>query len=95
MATYTSSAGDLAVHAKTTAANTVDTVTLTGHSGLSEIICDGAADLYFTADGSTPTVAGANTYRMPAGSAGVRYVQGGAVIKLISAGAVTYSVSAA
>jgi hypothetical protein len=77
MATYTVASGQLAIHAKTLAANAVDTVTFTigdPHGGAGwanvpkqvEILSDGAADIYVTVDGSAPTVGGQNCYRLPA-----------------------------
>jgi hypothetical protein len=92
-------------------AATVDTVTFAlGTSGTPgwggvpkrvEILSDGAADIYVTVDGSTPTVAGTNCWRIPAvpGSTilDVRDAipDDAVVVKLISAGTPTYSVSRA
>jgi hypothetical protein len=79
----------------TLAANTVTSVTLTGANGSVEVINrNGAAEIYFTVDGSTPTVAGNGTYPVPA-SIDSYVVQVGAAnptVALISSGAPTYSV---
>lgn len=77
MTTYTVAPGQVAVHAKTLAAGTVDTVQFTigdPHSGagwanvpkLVEILSDGAADIYVTVDGTAPTIGGQNCFRLPA-----------------------------
>lgn len=77
MTTYTVAPGQVAIHAKTLAANTVDTVQFTvgdPHGGAGwanvpksvEIMTDGAADIYVTVDGSAPTVGGQNCFRLPA-----------------------------
>lgn len=110
MATYTVPNGHIGAHAKTLVAATVDTVTFalgsTGTPGWArmpkqvEILTDGTADIYVTVDGSTPTVAGTATYRVPA-LPGATVIdlndsQTTAVeVKLISAGTPTYSVSRA
>lgn len=95
MADYTLGPDELAIHAKTLAANIVDTVTFGRNVDQVTVLSDGSADLYYTLDGSTPTVAGPRTYRLPAGGLAVdervapRTVD---VVKLISAGTPTYSV---
>lgn len=91
--------GDRAVHAKTLVADTVDTVTLSRHAKSVEVLShDGAAAIYFTVDGSTPTVAGANTYALPVGIGGLEVDlednQPPTEVKLISAGTPLYSVTA-
>lgn len=109
MASYTVPVGHIGAYAKTLVAATADTVTFalgsTGTPGWAnvpkslKIVTDGAAALYFTTDGSTPTVAGTNTYEMAAaaGSVTVSVVDSNAqdavVVKLISAGTPKYSVS--
>ncbi len=111
MANYPLSNGAVGAHAKVLTANTVDTVTFQagtpGTPGWSrmpkkvEVMSDGLADVYFTVDGSAPTVAGANCYRLPAlpGSLVVPVQDSEptdpVVVKLISTGAATYSVSRA
>lgn len=96
MASYSVSAGAIGAHNKTLVGGTVDTVTFADDADLIEVVSDGAAALYFTLDGSTPTVWGENTYFMPA-SLSERTeapgTPGGTVVKLISSGTPTYSVS--
>lgn len=101
MATYNIAANEIGAHSKTLTANTVDTVRLRvdgDHepSDEIEVYSDGTAAIYFTTDGSAPTVGGAGAYFMPP-NPGVRTVEwpGGndAVVKLISAGTPTYSVA--
>lgn len=58
---------------------------------------DGVAEIYFTTDGSTPTVGGANTYILPAtiGQLKVDVTGDGPVtVKMISSGIPKYSVTA-
>jgi hypothetical protein len=102
MAAYTVAAGAIGVHAKTLAANTVDTVTFTDDVDWVEIISDGAAAVYVTVDGSTPTVAGGGTWEMPAGVQSVLtlpspqpFATRAESVALISAGAAKYGVRAA
>ncbi len=58
---------------------------------------DGAAEMWFTVDGSTPTVGGTNCFLLPA-TVGWAIVgvatRGGTVVKLISTGTPAYGVSA-
>lgn len=94
MATYTVAVGERGVH-KTLVAATVDTVNFSRDCDRVEIINrDGTAELYFTTDGTTPTVGGNNTLMLPAaiGSYVTTAVGGLSVVKLISAGAPAYSV---
>jgi hypothetical protein len=81
----------------TLTASTVDTVTFPSHVPEVEVVnMNGAGALYFTVDGSTPTVGGLSTRVLPAavGSRTVRVkVTGDAtVVKLISSAAVQYVV---
>lgn len=95
MAAYTV---DRAKHATLVAA-TVDTVTLSEFSVVEVLNRDGVAAIYFTTDGSTPTVAGDNTQVLPAAVGGVQVstinISGTNVVKLISAGTPSYSVTGA
>lgn len=105
MASYAVAQAEIGVYQKTLAAATVDTVTITrdpvAERGIRpgvRVWADGTAAVYFTVDGSAPTVAGNNTYELPAGSPVSMLVEGAApgnvVVKLISAATPKYSVSA-
>lgn len=92
MATYAVSNGK---HATLTAA-TVDTVTLTSTlCQVIEIWNRGTTDpIYFTKDGTTPTVGGDNTYVVTAGQRDTVMARATTdTIKLIAATAVAYSVT--
>ncbi len=99
MASYPVAEGERGVHAKTTAANTMDTVSFSDDCREVEVLSDGAASLYVTIDGPDATVAGAATDVLPFGGNCVRVVKswetGPTVVRLISAGVVTYSVTRA
>lgn len=99
MASYTLGAGAHGAYEKQLAANTVDTVTFPEDLDRVEVVGDGIAALYFTVDGSTPTVAGDATLNLPIGAVAVREVgvptAGKTIVKLISAGTPKYSVAAA
>ena len=100
MATYAIAANEVATHNRTLVASTVDTVTFATNVDPVVVISNGAAAIYYTIDGSTPTVGGANCFVIPAGvvSVDTRRIpwdlnQGGTdTVKLISTGAPTYSV---
>lgn len=89
---------------QTTVADTVDTVTLGGDFRQVEVVNrDGADALYFTVDelggpssDGVPTVAGNNTYVVPASKGAAlkvtSYKRGTTVVKLISAVATAYTV---
>ena len=82
----------------TLVASTVDTVTLTGTDYYSVEVLHRSSSvtdpIYFTVDGSTPTVAGDDTYVvMPGGWKTVRSKENIDVVKLISAGTPAYSVT--
>lgn len=98
MASYSVASGEVAAYSKTLVASTVDTVTFTDDRFQIRVHNDtGTAAIHFTVDGSTPTVNGATTYRVPAFAGAYAEVttQGGSgteVVKLISSGTPTYSV---
>src|SRR5690242_1280724 len=95
---YTVAANDIAKHAFTLTANTVETVTFAGNIAAAEVISDGAAACFYTVDGSTPAVNGGNCYILPAGTTSVdtRRMDGSAdVLKFISTGTPTLSVQRA
>lgn len=88
-----------AKHATMAAANTAETVTLTDLAtkrGEIEVVNrDGAAAIFFTTDGTAPTVNGDDCWVLPAaiGSFIVKSpADAAAVVKLISAGTPQYSV---
>lgn len=56
----------IAAHGFTLVGATVDTVTFFDNPPEVEVLSDGAAEIYVTTDGSTPTVGGDNTYIVPA-----------------------------
>lgn len=98
MATYEVPAGDVGVHEKKLTASTVDTVTFAAADVAEvEVITDGSADVYVTFGASkTPTVAGTQCWRIPAGSVSAVIeprTSGPTVVKLISAGTPFYSVA--
>ena len=111
MTNYNVPAGHVGVHEKVLGPDVEDSVTFLlgsvstpGWAGLPkqvEILTDGAADIYVTTDGSAPTVAGTNCFRVPPlpGSTTVTVPAPDAgqpaLVKLISSGAPTYSVSRA
>jgi hypothetical protein len=94
MANYTAA---LSAVDKTLGASTVDTVTFDHDCERVEVLSDGAAKLYFTVDGTAPSVGGQNTYVLPAGAANSKIVQvptaGNTAVKLISSGTPMYSVT--
>lgn len=97
MASYPVAASERAANAKTLVASTVDTVTFDRDCDEVEVLSlDGAAAIYFTVDGSTPTVGGANCDVVPA-TVAARTVavptSGDTVVKLVSAGTPVYSVT--
>lgn len=97
----TLAAGEIAVHAITLTASTVDTVTFTDDVNKVEIISDGTADLYVRLDGVDPASPFKGSYRLPAGSPSVRELtmpnpgntSTGQTVKLFSTGATKYSVT--
>lgn len=86
--------GEVGMHAFVLTPNAVDTVTFVEDLQLVTIISDGADAVYYTLDGSAPTVGGKNCYVIPAGGgADTREPKApSTTVKLISAGAPTLSV---
>lgn len=88
----------------TLVADTVDTVTLTAWSRYVLVINKSTSDIiYVTTDGSTPTVAGDNTYCVLAGQSKLLFnegvqpepalsLSGSTTVKLISTGTPAYGV---
>lgn len=95
MASYAVSSSQVAAHDKTLVASTVDTVTFDGDPDYVEVMSDGASAIYFTTDGTAPTVSGQNGYIVPAYPSArvVRHGGEGGIVKLISSGTPTYSVT--
>lgn len=95
MATYPASGTAQSVH-KTLTATTVDTINVGG--GHTVVLSNRGATnpIYFTTDGSTPTVEGDNTkVCLPNDSRDIRVRSSVGSVKLISAGAQPYSVEVA
>lgn len=97
MANYEVAKGKVGAHAKTLAPGVVDSVTFKAVGDMEiEVRSNGAAAIYFTLDGSNPTVKGDHCYELPA-TPSVRTVDRtqnqNQVVKLISAGSPEYSVS--
>ena len=85
----------IAAHDVTLTANTVERFTFPDNVDAVEILSDGAEDIYFTLDGSSPVVAGPNTYRIQAvmGSTVVTpTAYGPTTVALISSGSPNVSV---
>lgn len=97
MAEHTIASGDIAKHGIALAADVVDTVTFGDNVKAVQIISDGAAAVYYTVDGSTPTLGGANCYMIPAVAAVDERVMNTSsdVVKLISSGTPVLSVQRA
>lgn len=83
-------------HATLAAAGTAETVNFSDNVQSVEVVNrTGTADIYFTIDGSTPTVGGDNTYVVPAALGAAQRIgsaPGTDVVKLISASTQAYSV---
>jgi hypothetical protein len=83
----------------TLAANTVDTVTLQSDFREVEVLNRGGTELFFTVNGSAPSVTGDNCFVVLAGGAlavpAWEVLDGATVVKLISASSCAYSVSSA
>ncbi len=82
----------------TLVADTVATVSLNVNAGRIEVLNrTGTAEVYFTTDGSAPTVGGNNCYVLPAAISALEVpdeISGMAVVKLISVGTPSVSVRA-
>lgn len=99
MTAYAIAEDEVAAWSKTLAAATVDTVTFTDrHVATVRVYRESGAAIFFTTDGTVPTVNGAHCHRVPAD---LPYVDvdvdtgGATVVKLISSGTPTYSVEGA
>lgn len=97
MASYTVPAGNIGAQAKTLVSETADTVTFEDTLRKVEVRSNGSAKIYFTVNGSTPTVGGSHCYELPA-AVSVRTVDAGVssgatVVKLIANGTPEYSVA--
>lgn len=95
MATHAVASGEVGAHAVLLTASTIETFTFAGGLGRATVVShDGAAALYFTTDGTDPTVGGSHCWVMPAaiGTVTVAVPGSGTTIKVISAGAPTLSV---
>lgn len=83
---------------QTAASGVADSVTLDRDYAAVEVVNrDGAGAIYFTVDGSTPTIAGDGTYVIPAviGArkvASVELAETATVVKLIASATTAYSV---
>lgn len=100
MASYQVAASGYSSQDNTLTANTADTVTFLADALSIEVMTDGTAAVYVTVDGTTPTISGANTFKLPAvGSWNTLTLsvpnEGAPVVKLLSAGTPVYSVSIA
>jgi hypothetical protein len=96
MGNYEITTSQIAAHDKTLAAGVIDTVTFDAYTDRVQIVTDGTADIYYTLDGTDPSVGGANSYKIPS-APGVEERahpsnQNTLVVKLISAGTPKYSV---
>lgn len=99
MTTSTMTATDIAKYGVALTASAIDTVTFARDADYVRVYNDtGTAAIYFTTDGSDPTVGGANCYRVPASAGAYTSVNVTGVspttVKLISSGTPTYSVEA-
>lgn len=97
MASYSVAAAEVGAYAKVLVASTVDTVTIDRDCDMVRVHNDtGSAAIFFTVDGSAPTVNGQGTYRVPAFAGAYSDVgvttSGDTTVKLISSGTPTYSV---
>lgn len=81
---------------RTLVASTVDRLTFGSNFVQVEVVNrDGAAEIYFTVDGTDPTVGGTNTHVLPAAIGAVVVAaskRATTVVRLISSGTPAYSV---
>lgn len=97
MAEYVVNSGDVAVHNVQLQPSVVTWVSFIDDVPEVEILSNGAAPIFYTRDGSEPTINGSNTRLIPAMAAGVLIDQilmshHHDVLKFISAGSPTISV---
>lgn len=95
MAAYTVAEKKIAKHNIVMVANVEDNVMFFENPTEVEIVSDGAAKIYVTTDGTAATVAGDNTYIIPAiaGVRTIRHWDPTAAVRLISPGTPTVSVT--
>lgn len=96
MATYNVAGSEVGVWEKTLVANTTDTVAFHRDADKVRVTnVSGTSAIYFTVDGSDPTVGGQGTYWLPASALFSRTVdvQGGGetTVKIKSSGTPSYS----
>lgn len=97
MATYTVAPTEQGTYDHALAASVTDKVTIARDCDRVEVTSDGTARIYFTVDGSDPTVGGQNGYTLPqTGGYVARDVSvptgGSTVVKLLSIGTPKYDV---
>lgn len=96
MATHTIASGQVGKHEITLTADTVETVVFEGGLGRATVLShDGAAAVYFTTDGTEPSVAGSNCWVVPAAIGALTVPvrsSGPNTVKVVSEGTPTISV---
>lgn len=65
MPNITLNSGDVAAHAVSLVANQLSTITFANTAATITVITDGQANVYYTTNRTTPTVNGANAWRIP------------------------------
>jgi hypothetical protein len=98
--TYTLALTDLGLYGKTLTANSEDQITVARSHAFDVValalLSDGTAAMYFTTDGTAPTVGGANTRELPAGAIAQLTFSlplNQTTVRLISAGTPKYSLT--